>query len=92
MAAEMGRLSGYASGQSSHPDINVGNQMDWMYSTYGVMSFTFEMGDTFYMADAAIPAETARNMDAALYAIQQAGTAAAPRAPALPDTRTNPVR
>jgi len=92
MAAEMGRLSGYASGQSSHPDINVGNQMDWMYSTYGVMTFTFEMGDTFYMPDAAIPTETARIMDAAFYAIEQAGTDAASRAPALPDTRTNPVR
>ncbi len=76
MAGEMARLSGYAAGQSSHPNINVGNQMDWMYATHRIMTFTFEMGDTFYMPDEAIPTETARNMDAAYYAIEQAASRA----------------
>ncbi len=73
MAAEMASRSGYASAQSGvWAGINVGNQMDWLYATYGVMTFTFEMGDQFYMPDEAIPTETARNMDAAYYAIEQA--------------------
>jgi len=73
MAAEMARRSGYASAQSSAwAGINVGNQMDWLYAAYGIMTFTFEMGDAFYMPDEAIPTETARNMDAAYYAIEQA--------------------
>ena len=73
MAAEMARRSGYASAQSADwAGINVGNQMDWLYATYRVMTFTFEIGDAFYMPDEAIGAETARNMDAAYYAIEQA--------------------
>ncbi|MEP7082414.1 MAG: M14 family zinc carboxypeptidase [Chloroflexota bacterium] len=73
MAAEMARRSGYVSAQSSAwAGINVGNQMDWLYATHGVMTFTFEMGDAFYMPDEAIPTETARNVDAAYYAIEQA--------------------
>jgi len=72
MAAEMGELSGYAHAQSSHDEIHVGNQMDWLYATYQIMTFTLEMGDAFAMPDEAIPTETARNMDAAYYAIEQA--------------------
>ena len=73
MATEMARLSGYASAQSSAwAGINVGNQMDWMYATHRIMTFTFEMGDTFAMPDEAIPTETDRNMEAAYYAIERA--------------------
>ena len=72
MAAEMGQRSGYASAQSSSGSVNVGNQMDWLYATYRIMTFTFEMGDAFYMGDEAIASETARNMDAAYYAIERA--------------------
>lgn len=73
MAAEMAGRSGYAVAQSSAwAGINVGNQMDWLYAAYGIMTFTFEMGDAFYMPDEAIPTETSRNMDAAYYAIEQA--------------------
>ena len=94
MAAEMARLSGYASAQSSTwAGVNVGNQMDWMYATYGVLTFTFEMGDTFYMPDEVIASETARNMEAAYYAIDQAAQLEPmrprPLAPALPDTSTS---
>jgi len=74
MAAEMGALSGYAHAQSSYDEIHVGNQMDWLYATYGVLSFTFEMGDAFAMPDEAISTETARNMEAAYYAIEQAAS------------------
>lgn len=92
MAAEMARLSGYASGQSSHPDVNVGNQMDWMYGAHRIMTFTVEMGDTFAMPDEAIPTETQRNLEASYYAIERAGDlgAATPRPAALPDTSTDP--
>jgi len=90
MAAEMGRLSGYAHAQSSYDEIHVGNQMDWLYATYGILSFTFEMGDAFFMPDEAIRTETDRNMEAAYYAIEQAASRAdalAGRKPLLlPDT------
>ncbi|MGH2384455.1 MAG: hypothetical protein ACRDGB_05305, partial [Candidatus Limnocylindria bacterium] len=87
MAAEMGQLSGYAHAQSSYDEIHVGNQMDWLYATYRILSFTFEMGDAFHMPDEAIPTETDRNMEAAYYAIERAATRAATSAPVLlPDT------
>jgi hypothetical protein len=72
MATEMAALSGYDVGQSSSGDVHVGNQMDWLYATYRIMTFTFEMGDAFAMPDEAIPTETGRNMEAAYYAIEQA--------------------
>ncbi|MBA3801152.1 MAG: hypothetical protein H0X18_19095 [Geodermatophilaceae bacterium] len=65
MAMEMARLSGYSVGQSSRGDIHVGNQVYWMYGQHRIMSFTFEMGDSFTMPDEAIPTETGRNMEAA---------------------------
>ena len=72
MAAEMAERSRYAAAQSSSGGVNVGNQMDWLYATYRIMTFTFEMGAAFYMGDEAIATETARNLDAAYYAIEQA--------------------
>lgn len=90
MATEMASLSGYDVGQSSSGEIHVGNQVDWMYATHRIMSFTIEMGDAFHMPDEAIPTETGRNMEAASYAIEQAAVleeADAGRAPTLlPDT------
>ena len=73
MATEMARFSDYAVGQSSSGEIHVGNQVDWMYATHRILSFTIEMGDSFTMPDEAIATETARNLEAALYAIEQAG-------------------
>lgn len=87
MAAEMGELSGYAHAQSSYDEIHVGNQMDWLYATYGILSFTFEMGDAFFMPDEAIATETARTMGAAYYAIEQTAMGMRPGRPSLlPDT------
>ena len=90
MAAEMGALSGYAHAQSSYDEIHVGNQMDWLYATYGILTFTFEMGDAFHMPDEAIAIETSRTMEAAYYAIEQSAGGAGeggPDAPILlPDT------
>ena len=89
MAAEMGALSGYAHAQSSYDEIHVGNQMDWLYATYGILTFTFEMGDAFHMPDEAIAIETSRTMEAAYYAIEQSagGAGEGPDAPILlPDT------
>jgi carboxypeptidase T len=87
MAAEMGELSGYAHAKSSYDEIHVGNQMDWLYATYGILSFTFEMGDAFFMPDEAIATETARTMEAAYYAIEQAAAMSRSTAPILlPDT------
>lgn len=90
MAGQMGALSGYRHAQSSYDEIHVGNQMDWLYATYRILTFTFEMGDAFAMPDEAIPTETERNMEAAWYAIEQASVVAGAgeeRAPILlPDT------
>ncbi|MDQ2673432.1 MAG: hypothetical protein M3Y40_02135, partial [Chloroflexota bacterium] len=72
MASEMAALSDYDVGQSSSGEIHVGNQVDWMYGTYRIMSFTVEMGDAFHMPDEAIATETGRAMEAAFYAIEQA--------------------
>ena len=89
MLVEMASLSGYAVGQSSSGEIHVGNQVDWMYGMHRIMSFTIEMGDAFAMPDEAIPTETARNMEAALYAIEQAGAVEGADTPVLlPDTAT----
>jgi hypothetical protein len=90
MATKMAALSGYDVGQSSSGEVHVGNQVDWMYATYRIMSFTVEMGDAFHMPDEAIPTETGRNMEAAYYATEQAAMlekADDDRAPTLlPDT------
>lgn len=73
MAAAMASRSDYAVAQSSAwAGINVGNQMDWLYATHRIMTFTFEMGDSFTMPDETIPRETSRTMDAAYYAIERA--------------------
>mgnify|MGYP000501129693 FL=1 len=72
MATEMARLSDYDVGQSSSGEVHVGNQVDWLYATYRIMTFTLEMGDAFHMPDEAIATETGRAMEAALYAIEQA--------------------
>jgi hypothetical protein len=76
MATEMASRSGYAAAQSSSGEIHVGNQVDWMYATHRILSFTVEMGDSFTMPDEAIATETARNLDTALYAMEQAGRGA----------------
>ncbi len=83
MAAEMGELSGYAHAQSSYDEIHVGNQMDWLYATHGILSFTFEMGDAFHMPDEAIATETSRAMEAAFYAIEKVDARQRSRAPIL---------
>ncbi len=72
MATEMAKLSGYDVGQSSSGEIHVGNQMDWLYGTYRILTFTIEMGDAFHMPADTIPTETGRNMETAYYAIEQA--------------------
>ena len=66
--------------------------MDWLYANHRIMTFTFEMGDAFAMPDEAIPTETARNMDAAYYAIEQAGVlpALGRPTPLLPNTAARP--
>jgi hypothetical protein len=73
MATEMAALSDYDVGQSSSGEIHVGNQMDWLYGTYRILTFTVEMGDAFHMPADAIETETGRNLEAAYYAIEQAG-------------------
>jgi hypothetical protein len=86
MATEMARRSGYTVGQASSGEIHVGNMPDWMYATHGILSFTVEMGDSFTMPDEAIATETARNVDTALYAMEQAGGPALLPNTALPPT------
>ena len=84
MASEMARLSGYDLGQASSGEVHVGNMPDWMYATHRILSFTVEMGDSFTMPDEAIAAETERNLETALYAMEQAGRRALLPNTALP--------
>ena len=72
MATEMARRSDYDVGQASSGEIHVGNMPDWMYGEHRILSFTIEMGDSFTMPDESIATETARTLDAALYAIERA--------------------
>ena len=84
MASEMARLSDYDVGQASSGEIHVGNMPDWMYGTHRILSFTVEMGDSFTMPDEAIATETSRNLETALYAMEQAGRRALLPNTALP--------
>ena len=80
MANGMARLNGYRAEQSSALYISDGNEIDWMYGTYRIFSFTFELypkelntilGD-FYPDDSHIGPETARNRSALLRLIDRA--------------------
>ena len=72
--------NGYTAQQSSELYITDGDQIDWMYATYRIFSFTYELyppetGSVWtdhYADDSKIAAETARNRGAILHLINRA--------------------
>jgi putative cell wall-binding protein len=81
MAATMSSMNGYEWEQSSALYPTDGDIIDWMYGTYGIFSFTFELYPTaaqvgrgiVYVPDEVIARQTARNRSALLYLIDSAG-------------------
>ena len=68
MGAEMQRTTGYHAQQSSDLYITDGDWNDWMYGALHRYPITIELsGGTFYPPDEMIPAETARNHQAAIF-------------------------
>jgi putative cell wall-binding protein len=80
MAARMSSMNGYGYEQSSLLFPSDGDEIDWMYGTYRIFSFTFELYPTsaqggrgiVYPPDEIIAAQTARNRGALLYLIDAA--------------------
>jgi carboxypeptidase T len=81
MARAMASRNGYTAKQSSDMYITDGDQIDWLYGSQRIFSFTWELyppetgtvwGD-HYTADENIARETARNRSALLYLISVAG-------------------
>jgi carboxypeptidase T len=81
LARAMANRNGYTPMQSSHLYLTDGDEIDWMYGRQRIFSFTFELypvpqrtvwADS-YPGDEHIAAETARNREALLYLIEQAG-------------------
>jgi hypothetical protein len=81
MAKAMAATNGYKAEQSSDLYITDGDQIDWMYGRHRIFSYTVELyppetatvwGD-HYPPDEKIAPETARNRQAVLYLIEQAG-------------------
>jgi putative cell wall-binding protein len=80
MGRAMASMNGYTAQQSSDLYITDGDQIDWMYATQGIFSFTFELYPTEQVSshadheppDEVIAAQTARNRGALLYLIEMA--------------------
>ena len=80
MAATMSSMNGYGYEQSSLLFPSDGDEIDWMYGTYGIFSFTIELYPTaaeagrgiVYVPDEVIAKQTARNRGALLYLIDSA--------------------
>ena len=80
MGKAMAATNGYTPMQSSSLYITDGDEIDWLYGTQRIFSFTFEMypqgglgTNRFYPPDGLIARETSRNRAAVLYLIQKAG-------------------
>ena len=73
--------NGYTAEQSSDLYITDGDQIDWLYATYRIFSFTYELYPSeqstvwkdHYPDDSKIPTQTARNKGAILHLISRAG-------------------
>ena len=80
MARKMASMNGYIAEQSSQQYPTDGDEIDWLYATYRIFSFTFELYPTeqqagkgiVYPADNVIARQTARNRSALLYLIDAA--------------------
>ncbi|HEU4672642.1 MAG TPA: M14 family zinc carboxypeptidase [Candidatus Limnocylindrales bacterium] len=76
----MAALNGYTAEQSSDLYVTDGDEIDWLYATYRIFTFTFELYPTekptvwqdHYPPDEKIAAQTARNREAILHLIDRA--------------------
>lgn len=72
LGQRMASTNGYTPQQSSDLYITDGDSIDWMWGTYKIFAYTFEMypgsagGGGFYPPDEVIPRETSRNKEAVL--------------------------
>jgi putative cell wall-binding protein len=80
MARTMASTNGYRYEQSSQQYPTDGDEIDWMYGTYRIFAFTFELypdetagKGILYTSDSTIAKQTARNRGALLYLIDIAG-------------------
>jgi carboxypeptidase T len=75
----MAASNGYTPQQASDLYISDGDFSDWAYGRHHIFAFTFEMypsafgAEGFYPSASVIPAQTARNRDAVLYLLANAG-------------------
>jgi hypothetical protein len=77
----MAARNGYTAQQSSELYITDGDQIDWLYATYRIFTFTYELYPTetptvwgdHYPDDSKIAAQTTRNRRAILHLINRAG-------------------
>jgi carboxypeptidase T len=80
MGKAMAKLNGYTAQQSSDLYVTDGDQIDWLYGSQHIFSFTFELYPTETVAhpndfdppDEVIAAQVARNRGALLYLIDMA--------------------
>jgi hypothetical protein len=84
MGKQMASLNGYRPMQSSDLYRTAGDEMDWLYGTQRIFSYTLEMhpgyddyplpwdGARWYVPDELIARETKRNWKASLYLVEQA--------------------
>jgi carboxypeptidase T len=79
MARTMAGMNGYSYKQSSFLYPSDGDEIDWMYTSYRIFSFTFELYPNesagkgiIYPSDSVIARQTARNRSALLYLIEAA--------------------
>ncbi len=79
MARTMAGMNGYTAEQSSQQYPTDGDEIDWLYATYRIFSFTFELypdekagKGIIYVPDTVIAKQTARNRGALLYLIDAA--------------------
>jgi carboxypeptidase T len=96
----MAASNGYQAMQASSLYITDGDFVDWAYGRHRIFAFTFEMypsifgGEGFYPPASVIAAQTARNRDAVLYLLDNAGCPYATigkAAERCTDGRTNPL-
>lgn len=78
MGRHMASTNGYRPRQSSDMYPTYGDQIDWMYATQRIFSFTFEMfprngSSRRHVPDERIERETTRNREAVLYLMEMAG-------------------
>ena len=83
----MARSNGYRPQQASDLYLTSGTSRDWLYGTYRIFSYTFELSVVDYPRDTMIAPETGRNRSAVLYLIQRAACPLGVLGDAVRDTR-----